>query len=183
MKCYFFLPLVCFWLNEGLNHSHSSPAVMSWEWSQDMVLTLEVPACTPSHLPLSPWLLFWCRTVSDHFKRTENVKRIHLWRAPACLTQTASSPERSASLEVRIPAALRSAFAPPERGFSWLLPNHYFSLSLIPITDVPPCAGPGEIPVVSPKASWLGHKRNKSDTLVPSLNGPPANLCLWEAGA
>lgn len=142
MKCYFFLPLFCFWLNVGLNHSHFFPAVMIWEWSQDMVLTLEVPAGTPSHLVLSPRHLIVTSVLvpnsSDHFKRTEDVKHIHLWGAPVCLTQTAPSSERSASLEVRIPATLRSAFVLPERGlFFW---NPYFSLNLIPITDVPPCA-------------------------------------------
>lgn len=81
-KSYLSLPLFRFWLNVGLNHSCSSPAVMGWEWSQDMVLTTEVPVCSPSHLLLSPgassWLLFWCQTVSDHFKGAEDGKRIHL---------------------------------------------------------------------------------------------------------
>lgn len=107
-----------------------------------------------------------------------------MWNASICeellhrLTQTASSPERSACLEVRIPATLRSAFAPPERGlFFWLLPNPYFLSE--PDSNhgcASMCRTKREIPVVSPKASWLSHKRNKSDALVPSLKSPRANL-------
>lgn len=135
-------------------------------WSQDMVSNLSfcpltLPTCH-SHRGTSSRPLFCTKQMNSHFKSTETVKRTRLLRVHVCLTQTTSSSGIGLpSFDGRMPASVQSRLCPPERGlFSDCSLIPFLSLNLTPITDVPLCRGPGEILVVSLKASWLAHKAN-----------------------
>lgn len=131
MKCYFFLPLFRLWLNVELNHSRSSPAVMSWEWSQDMVLTLEVPACTPSHLPLSPRRLIGASVLVPNSEWSLQ-KNWGCETHPSVKSSCVSHPDSLFPWEVCLFGSEDSShpsecFCPTwKRSFFWLLPNPYF---------------------------------------------------------
>lgn len=130
-KSYLSLPLFRFWLNVGLNHSCSSPAVMGWEWSQDMVLTPEVPVCTPSHLLLSPLRLIVASVLvpnSEWSLQRNWGCETHLSVKSSCVSHPDSlfpwevclfgSEDSSHSSECLCPTWKRSFF--------WPLPNPYF---------------------------------------------------------
>lgn len=74
-----------------------------------------------------------------------------------------------------MPARLQTGFADPRFSDHFLPP--LFSLNSMPGVWMPPLyAGPREIPVGSPRASWFTYK--KSNAPVSSPKGLPADLCL-----